>query len=299
MLLSELEGGKRLDEVLSKGAGWPREKAKRAIKEGLVKINGEVIAKPSKSVSKGDEIEYEEPEIKKSELIPEDIPLDVVYEDDDILVINKPQGLIVHPGNGHPDGTLANALLYREGKLAGEATRPGLVHRIDKDTSGLLAVAKSERAYASLRGQLSDHSMHRVYLALVKGRIPEDEAKIDAPIARDPANPLKYKVVGEGGKEAVTYFDVVERYSGYTLIRCRLFTGRTHQIRVHLDYIGHPVEGDPLYGSGNRKIYKNGQLLHAEKLILRHPADNREMEFTAPLPDYFVKVLDDLRSANR
>lgn len=291
--------GRRLDEVLAKSLSWPREKAKEAIKKGLVSLNGKVLTKPSTSYKEGDLIDYEEPAEKVSALIPEEIPLRIVYEDEDLMVIDKPQGLLVHPGNGHPSGTLANALLYREQSLYGEATRPGIVHRIDKDTSGLLAVAKTKVAYDGLKKQLEDHSMHRIYYAIVLGNIAEDEAKIDAPLARNPSHPLKYKVVGKGGKEAITYFKVLERFEDYSFLELRLLTGRTHQIRAHLEYIGHPVEGDPLYGKGNRKLYQKGQLLHAGKLVFKHPRDGREMEFEAPLPDYFKEALDSLRPVRR
>ncbi len=288
--------GRRLDEFVSEKAGWPRGKGNKAVKDGLVKVNGSVIAKPSFSLKGNEDIDVTRPEEPLTDLIPEDIPLNVVYEDDDILVINKPQGLVVHPGNGVPSGTIANALAYRYKNLAGDPLRPGIVHRIDKDTSGLLAIAKTPLAMEGLGSQLSDHSMHREYIALVYGRIGEEEAKIDAPIARDNRNPMKYRVVGEGGKEAITYLKVIERFRDYTLIRCRLLTGRTHQIRVHLEYIGHPVIGDPLYGAGNRKLYDKGQLLHAAKLVLKHPKTGEEMAFEAPLPDYFEEIIGALRS---
>ena len=291
--------GKRLDEVLTLiKAALSRSKAQALLKQGGVTVNGKA-EKAHFWVKEGDVIVYPEYVEPKSDLTPEDIPLDVIHEDDDVLVINKPAGLVVHPGNGHQDGTLVNALLFHEQELAHEEdpVRPGLVHRIDKDTSGLLAIAKTDEAFAFLAKQLSDHTMHREYYALVAGIILEDEGKISAPIARDPIHPLKFCVNVDKGKEAVTFFHVMKRYhqSNCTLISCRLQTGRTHQIRVHLDYIGHPVIGDPLYGSGNRKLYDQGQLLHAYQLSFIHPTSKKEVSFTAPLPDYFEALLKTLK----
>ena len=296
--IEELKG-KRLDEAcFLLGFYGSRSLAQKAIKSGLVKVNGK-SEKPSYAI-KGDEaIEHEDLPKPATDLKGEDIPLDVVYEDDDVLLINKPQGLVVHPGNGHQEGTLVNALIGREETLYEEKdpTRPGIVHRIDKDTSGLLLVAKSERAFLSLSKQLSDHTMHREYYALVKGVIREDDGKINAPIGRDRMHPTKMAVDVDRGKESITYFHVLKRYhqDNVTLISCRLLTGRTHQIRVHLDYIGHPVIGDPLYGSGNRKLYGNGQLLHAYRLTFLHPEDGKERSFEICLPDYFKAVMDQLR----
>jgi len=290
--------GKRLDETLTSSGFYPsRSVAKKMIVEGKVTINGKV-EKPHYNLRENDllvALEYSAP---KADLVGEDIPLDIVYEDDDVLLINKPVGMVVHPGNGHYEGTLVNALIGREMALSeGDPDRPGIVHRIDKDTSGLLLVTKNDNAYRKIQEQLSTHTMHREYYALVKGIILEDDGKINAPIARDKNRPTRNCVDVLHGKEAITFFHVEKRYkeSEVTLVSCRLLTGRTHQIRVHMDYIGHPVIGDPLYGTGNRKIYDAGQLLHAYKLTFIHPSTGKEMSFTAPLPEHFEKVLSSLK----
>ena len=290
--------GKRLDETLTSSGFYPsRSVAKKMIVEGKVTINGK-IEKPHYNLRENDllvALEYSAP---KADLAGEDIPLDIVYEDDDVLLINKPVGMVVHPGNGHYEGTLVNALIGREMALSeGDPDRPGIVHRIDKDTSGLLLVTKNDNAYRKIQEQLSTHTMHREYYALVKGVILEDDGKINAPIARDKNRPTRNCVDVLHGKEAITFFHVEKRYkeSEVTLVSCRLLTGRTHQIRVHMDYIGHPVIGDPLYGTGNRKIYDAGQLLHAYKLTFIHPSSGKEMSFTAPLPEHFEKVLSSLK----
>ncbi len=295
---TDLEAGKRLDEVLASwGAAPSRSKVKSLFNNNLVLVNNKE-ENAHYRLRNGDIVNYQEYTKKELNIEAEDLPLDIVYEDDDLLIINKPAGLVVHPGNGHSSGTLVNALVHYEkslSKLGGEY-RPGLVHRIDKDTSGLLAVAKTDLAFEGLSKQLSSHSMHREYLALVKGIIDEDDAKIDAPIGRDLTHPTKFAVNGRDPKEAITYFHVEKRFfdANATLIDCRLFTGRTHQIRVHLDYIGHPLIGDPLYGEGNKNIYDKGQLLHAYKLTLVHPRKGEEMSFTAPLPPYFSSLIDRL-----
>lgn len=297
-IVSNLEVGKRLDEVLfSWGLAPSRSKVQAMIKNGDVSVNNKA-ENAHYPLKEGDIVNYQNYTEKELNIKGEDIPLDIVYEDDDLLVINKQAGLVVHPGNGHASGTLLNALIYHEkhlSTLAGKG-RPGLVHRIDKDTSGLLVIAKSDFAYEGLAKQLSGHSMHREYYALVKGIIDEDDAKIDAPIGRDPSHPTKFAVNGRDKKEAITFFHVEKRFpiSNATLISCRLFTGRTHQIRVHLDYIGHPVIGDPMYGEGNRTIYHDGQLLHAYRLTFVHPRTQKEVSFEAPLPSYFVDILNRL-----
>ena len=297
VIIEKEEVGKRLDEALMERGLWPsRSKVQNLIKKNEILVNGK-HSKPAYIVCLSDVLTCEETTNKEPTLEAENIPLEKVYEDDDILVINKPAGLVVHPGNGHRDGTLVNALLFHEKELSNrnDSLRPGIVHRIDKDTSGLLVVAKTDAAYLGLADQLRDHSMHREYLALVEGIIEEGKGKIDAPIGRDPKHPIRFAVNLKKGKEAITYFEVKERFTEkLTLIDCRLLTGRTHQIRVHLDYIGHPVEGDPLYGENNKRFYKNGQLLHAYRLTLIHPITKKVLSFEAPLPSYFVDVLKKL-----
>lgn len=294
--VNESDSGKRVDEILfSTGEFLSRSKAQALIKDGEVLLNDKPC-KAGNKVDTGDIITYSLPKQVPTDLIGENIPLDVVYEDDYLIVVNKPAGLVVHPGNGHPTGTLANALVYRNQDIdATDTSRPGIVHRIDKDTSGLLCIAKKEEAMLGLVEQLKDHSMHREYVALVSGIIKEEEGKIDAPLGRDKKDRIKFCVDLEG-KEAVTYFKVKQRFlrSKVTFIECRLLTGRTHQIRAHMEYIGHPVIGDPIYGKGNRTLYDKGQLLHAYKLTFIHPITKEEMSFTAPLPDHFLEVLSKL-----
>lgn len=293
----EEDKGKRLDEFLFEhNATLSRSKCQSLIKEGKVLVDGKA-EKPSLRLKPGMEVAYEDYVAPLPNLEPQEIPLDIVYEDESLLVINKQAGLVVHPGNGNPDHTLVNALLFRQKQLAPslDPTRPGIVHRIDKDTSGLLVVAKTEQALLGLQLQLKDHSMHREYYALASGIIPEEAGEINAPIGRDKDKPSQMAVTLEG-KEAKTYFKVLRRYlqSGATLLDCSLKTGRTHQIRVHLDYIGHPVVGDPLYGKGNRKLYDKGQLLHAHRLSFTHPITGKGMVFEAPLPEHFLSLLDSL-----
>ena len=294
--VSESDVGKRVDEILfSTGEFLSRSKAQALIKEGEVLLN-EKPCKAGNKVDLGDIITYSLPKQVPTDLIGENIPLDVIYEDDYLIVVNKPAGLVVHPGNGHPTGTLANALVYRNQDIdASDTSRPGIVHRIDKDTSGLICIAKKEEAMLGLVEQLKDHSMHREYVALVSGIIKEEEGKIDAPLGRDKKDRIKFCVDLEG-KEAVTFFKVKQRFlrSKVTFIECRLLTGRTHQIRAHMEYINHPVVGDPLYGKGNRTLYDKGQLLHAYRLSFIHPITKEEMSFTAPLPDHFLEVLSKL-----
>ena len=291
------ENGERLDKAVALlNSELSRSFITKLIDEGKITINGKV-EKPSFKVKGNDEINIEEIVDVKSDIKEEDIPLDVVYEDDDILIINKPQGMVVHPANGHYSGTLVNALMFMEDSLSSinGVIRPGIVHRIDKDTSGLLCVAKNDNAHHFLAEQLKDHTMAREYVALVRGIIKENSGTIEMPIGRDKKDRQKMAVVKEG-KPAVTHFQVLERFKDHTLVKCQLVSGRTHQIRVHMSAIGHPVEGDPLYAGKNYdKIYKNGQLLVAFKLKLIHPTTKKEMVFNIDLPDYFQKVLETLR----
>ena len=288
--------GLRLDKVLaSELKDRSREFIMRLIDEGEVLVNDKKV-KNSYRVKENDEITINIPEAKNLDATPQDIPLDIVYEDDDIIVINKPRDLVVHPSNGHEDGTLVNALLAHCTNLSGinGVKRPGIVHRIDKDTTGLLVVAKNDYAHEFLAKQLEDHTLHREYIALVKGVIKEDDGKIIAPIGRDKYNRQKMAVDVKNGKPAVTHFHVLKRFNQYTLISCVLETGRTHQIRVHMNYIGYPIEGDPVYGSKSHLLFDKGQLLHAEKLILIHPKTKKKMTFSAPLPKDFQDVINNL-----
>ena len=273
-----------------------RSKIQTHLDAGLILVNGKV-EKASYKLSEGDVITVEDFPSESSDLNPEDIPLDIVYEDDDLIVVNKPKGLVVHPGAGNEEHTLANALKFHSDNLStlnGEF-RPGIVHRIDKDTAGLLIVAKNDAAHAFLSNQLADHTLGRKYYALVLGVIPENEGKIIAPIGRDQKFRQKMAVDLLRGKEAETDFKVIKRFNEYSLVECSLKTGRTHQIRVHMTYIGHPVIGDPVYGKGNRKLYDDGQLLFAHEIHFIHPKTKKEMTFSVDLPDYFKEILDELR----
>ena len=265
----------------------------KLIESGEVLVNGK-IEKASFKLKLKDKIEVNVPESVELNIEKEDIPLDIVYEDEDILIINKPQGMVVHPSNGHNEHTLVNAILYHCKDLSGinGVARPGIVHRIDKDTSGLICVAKNDEAHIVLSEQLKDHTMNRTYIALVRGVIKENTGEINLPIGRDEKNRQQMAVTRKNGKEAVTYFKVLERFNSHTLVECRLKTGRTHQIRVHLSYIGYPVEGDPLYcGKKYDVLYQGGQLLTAVKLSLIHPRTKKEMTFEIEPPQYFKEIL--------
>ena len=289
--------GLRIDKYLSIVlTDFSRTRISLLIEEGNVFVN-EKEAKGSYKVKENDEIKINIPEVKELEIKKEDIPLDIVYEDNDILIINKPQGMVVHPSNGHFEHTLVNAILYHCHSLSGinGVSRPGIVHRIDKDTSGLICVAKNDMAHHALAEQLKDHTMARTYIALVRGVISENSGEINLPIGRDPNNRQKMGVTRSNSKEAITYFKVLKRYKEHTLVECHLKTGRTHQIRVHFSYIGYPVEGDPLYcGRKFDTLYKNGQLLVATSLKLIHPSTHKEMEFHIELPQYFKDVINQL-----
>lgn len=297
IVVDESNSNQRLDKFLSTYfSELSRSHIAKLIDDENCVVNKKVT-KSSYKLKTGDVIEINIPEAKELEIEKEDIPLDIVYEDSDILIINKPQGMVVHPANGHYEHTLVNAVLHHCHDLSGinGVMRPGIVHRIDKDTSGLICVAKNDKAHLSLAEQLKDHTMSRTYIALVKGVIIENTGEINLPIGRDPHNRQKMAVTRSNSKEAITYFKVLQRFSDHTLVECHLKTGRTHQIRVHLSYIGYPVEGDPLY-SGRKydTLYKNGQLLVAVGLRLIHPSSNKEMEFKIDLPDYFKKVISHL-----
>lgn len=289
---------RRLDKVCSEiFSDYSRSQIKQLLDGGNITVNGKT-EKAKYKVKSGDVIRLEEPETKTLELRPENIPLDIVYEDDDVIVINKPQGMVVHPAPGHDEHTLVNALLYHCPLSTINGTfRPGIVHRIDKDTSGLLMVAKNDKAHRSLAKQLKDKTNIREYVALVHGRIAEDEGTINAPIGRSLKDRKKQAVVKDG-RNAVTHFEVLKRYRDYTFVKCILETGRTHQIRVHMKYIGHPLVGDPLYGP-KKTIKGNGQFLHAGKLGFVHPTTGKLLIFEAPLPKIFQECLEKLDKTNR
>lgn len=290
--------GTRLDKALTTlMSDKSRSFVSKLIDDGNVTVNG-VVAKSSLKVKENDVITVVVPEEKPLEVSKEDIPLDVVYEDKDILVINKPQGMVVHPANGHWEHTLVNAILNHCDDLSGinGVIRPGIVHRIDKDTSGLICVAKNDDAHNFLAEQLKDHTMNREYIALVRGVIKVNSGTINMPIGRHKGDRQRMAVNGLDGKEATTHFFVIDRLPNHTLVRCKLVTGRTHQIRVHMAHIGYPVEGDQLYGGKSAsKIYPNGQLLTAVKLNLIHPTTKKEMSFEIDIPDYFKKVIEELK----
>ena len=297
MILYADMSGERLDAFLARAVPeLTRSAAQRLIEEGQVRRNGRPGKKNDK-LSVGDAVEYAIPEPKETDIVPTQMDLKIVYEDEDLLVIDKPKGLVVHPAAGHQDDTLVNGLLYALGDdlsgINGEL-RPGIVHRIDKDTSGLLAVAKNDRAHTFLASQLKDHTMARTYEAIVCGSFREDSGTVDAPIGRHPSDRKKMTVTERNSKHAVTHWEVVRRYRGYTHIRCRLETGRTHQIRVHMAHIGHPILGDTVYGRKKPELGQDSQVLHAGSLCFRHPKDGRPVLVFAPLPEYFTQVLEKL-----
>ena len=290
--------GERLDAFLARSAdNLSRSAAQKLIEDGFVTVDGGK-AKKNDKLKLGAAVKYSIPEAKPVDITPTEMDLEIVYEDEDVLVINKPKGLVVHPAPGHSDDTLVNGLLYAMGDdlsgINGEL-RPGIVHRIDKDTSGLLAVAKNDLAHTMLASQLKDHSMHRVYEAIVCGSFREDSGTVDAPIGRHPSDRKKMCVTQRNSREAVTHWEVVARYRGYTHIRCRLETGRTHQIRVHMAHIGHPILGDTVYGHKSKELGQDSQCLHAGTLCFAHPRDGRPVMVFAPLPEYFQKVLEKLQ----
>ncbi|WP_136606481.1 RluA family pseudouridine synthase [Paenibacillus dokdonensis] len=266
------------------------------ITSGHVKVNGHSV-KSNYKLAEGDHLEVTVPEPSVVEIVPEDIKLDVAYEDSDVIVVNKPRGIVVHPAPGHSSGTLVNALMYHCKDLSGinGELRPGIVHRIDKDTSGLMMAAKNDKAHASLAAQLKEHTVTRRYVALVHGNVSHDQGTVDAPIGRDPQDRKMFTVSERNSKHAVTHFAVLERFGEYTLLELQLETGRTHQIRVHMKFIGHPLVGDPVYGR-SKGIKMNGQALHAKTLGFVHPSSGEYMEFMAPVPSDIEELLVNLRS---
>ena len=292
--------GVRLDAFLSADGALTRSQAARLIAEGRVRVNGKPAAKSAR-LSGGETVTVDAPQLRETALPPQDIPLDVVYEDDDVIVVNKPTGLVVHPAPGHPDGTLVNALLHHCGDslsgIGGEK-RPGIVHRIDRDTSGLIIAAKNDAAHLALSAQLKDHSLSRTYECLVTGNMKQDSGTVDAPIGRSSADRKKMAVVPTG-RRAVTHWEVVARYPGVTHLRCRLETGRTHQIRVHMAHIGHPILGDTVYGAKKPVPGLTGQCLHATGLRFVHPRTGEPVELHCPLPPEFTAMLQKLQNKSQ
>lgn len=295
------DAGARLDAFLAGKMEKTRSSVQKLIKEENVRLNGAPAAKNAR-LREGDRVEATEPPPEVLDVKPQNIPLDIVYEDQDLLVVNKPKGMVVHPAAGNPDGTLVNALLFHCGdSLSGinGVIRPGIVHRIDKDTSGLLIVAKNDRAHQSLAEQIAVHSFTRIYNAVVYGIVKEEEGTVSAPIGRHPADRKRMAVLSSGGREAVTHYRVLERFPGFTLVECRLETGRTHQIRVHMAHIGHPVAGDPVYGPKKCITELQGQCLHARVIGFIHPATGEYLEFDSGLPPYFERFLEKLRRSGK
>ena len=302
--------GQRIDTVVGEREKISRSAGARLVEDGFVLVNGERVAKNYK-IKESDEIVIYHPDLQPCEVMPQDIPLDIVYEDNDIIVVNKPKGMVVHPAAGNPDGTLVNALLYHCGDSLsgiGGVARPGIVHRIDKDTSGLLVVAKNDEAHVFLSDQLKTHSISRVYHAIAIGNFKDVSGTVDAPIGRHPVDRKRMAVIKNpeyNSRDAVTHYREIERFEGFSYIQCVLETGRTHQIRVHMSYLGHPLLGDETYGGDKTKfqsVHKgiiNGQCLHAKELHLTHPRTRDIMTFTSPLPTDFERTLDILRKTRQ
>lgn len=299
MKLTSDQSGLRLDVFLSQQEeNLSRSAAQKLLEDGCVTCGGRAVKKNDKTVA-GAVYELTLPELKTPAIEAEPLALDMVYEDGDVLVINKPKGMVVHPAPGHWSGTLVNALMYHcRDSLSGinGELRPGIVHRIDKDTSGLLIVAKNDFAHQALAAQLKEHTLSRTYEAVVCGGFRDDEGIVDAPIGRHPADRKKMAVTEKNSRSAVTHYQVLERFGGYTHIRCRLETGRTHQIRVHMAYIGHPILGDTVYGHKKKELGQDTQCLHARQLVFLHPRTGQPVTVTCPLPDYFEGVLQKLRA---
>lgn len=302
MTLTVEQGGERIDRFLSEEiADLSRSYIQKLLKEGSISVNGNAV-KANYRVNEGDEIRVEIPEPEAPDILPEDIPLDILYEDDDILVVNKPKGMVVHPAPGHYSHTLVNAVLYHCGsRLSGinGVLRPGIVHRIDMDTTGSLLICKNDRAHQILAEELKEHSITRRYHAIVHGNLKEDTGTVNAPIGRHPVDRKKMSTKSPSGRHAVTHYRVLERFGDFTYIECELETGRTHQIRVHMSSIGHPILGDAVYGPARCPFRLQGQTLHAKILGIRHPSTGEYMEFDAPLPEYFSELLDRMRKQRR
>ena len=296
--LTARNSGERIDRFLSKDLeNLSRSYLQKLLKDGDIRVNGKPV-KANYKVTEGDEIQVCIPEPENPDILPEDIPLDILYEDDDILVVNKPKGMVVHPAPGHYSHTLVNAVMYHcKGRLSGinGVLRPGIVHRIDMDTTGSLLICKNDHAHQILAEELKEHSITRRYHAIVHGNIKEDTGTVNAPIGRHPVDRKKMSTKAPNGRHAVTHYKVLERFGDYTYIECELETGRTHQIRVHMSSIGHPILGDTVYGPAKCPYKLQGQTLHAKILGITHPTTGEYMEFDAPLPEYFSDLLQRLR----
>ena len=293
VIVTNEESGERIDALLAQN-GVTRSAAAKWIEAGLVLCNG-AAAKKNLRVKSGDLLTWEPPETEECALLAQDIPLEIVFEDEDVIVVNKPRGMVVHPAPGHPDATLVNALLAHCGDSlsgVGGEKRPGIVHRIDMDTSGLIIAAKNDFAHLALSAQLADRSLSRVYECVVHGRFREERGTVDAPIGRHPVDRKRMAVTDRGSRNAVTHWEVLTRYEAWTHLRCQLETGRTHQIRVHMAYIGHPLLGDLVYGAGKAEKGLAGQCLHARELKFIHPRTKEQIRLTSDLPEYFRAVLD-------
>ena len=292
------EAGVRIDRCLSdKYEDFSRSYLQKLLKDQGVTVNGKIV-KANYKLQAGDLVQTTVPDLSEPDILPENIPLDILYEDDDVLVVNKPKGMVVHPANGHTSGTLVNAIMYHcQGNLSGinGVMRPGIVHRIDKDTTGALLVCKNDTAHRDLAQQLKDHTIKRRYRAIVSGNLKENEGTVEGPIGRHPVDRKKMAINYKNGKDAVTHYKVLERFGNATYIECRLETGRTHHIRVHMTSLGHPLLGDEVYGSGKNPYHLQGQTLHAMVLGFVHPRTGEYMEFSAPLPEYFLNLLEKLR----
>lgn len=297
-IVPEEFSGVRIDKFLSESCPLQsRSFLQKLLKSELVDVDGKTV-KSSYKVSAGETVSFEAPEAVEAEITAQEMPLDILYEDQDVILINKPKGMVVHPAAGHYEGTLVNGLMHHcRDQLSGinGVMRPGIVHRIDMDTTGVIIACKNDLAHNSIAEQLKVHSITRKYYAVVFGNLPDDEGTVEAPIGRHPTDRKKMSVISKNGKDAVTHYRVLERFRGYTYVECRLETGRTHQIRVHMASIGHPLLGDQVYGPSKQPFHLNGQTLHAGVLGFIHPRTGEYMEFTAPLPDYFEELLTKLR----